>query len=62
MAMIEVDIWLPAIIIGLITAGLSLIGILLGKILSRSFSTVMERAGGILLILIGLKILYDHLV
>jgi len=62
MAMIEVDIWLPAIIIGLITAGLSLIGILLGKIISRSFSTVMERAGGILLILIGLKILYDHLV
>ncbi len=61
MAMINVDIWLPAIIIGIITAGLSLIGIYLGKILSRSFSAVMERAGGILLILIGLKILYDHL-
>ena len=61
MAMIDVDILYPAILIGIIAAVLSLLGIYLGKILNRSFSSVAERAGGILLILIGLKILYDHL-
>ena len=61
MAMIDVDIWFPSLMIGLITAGLSLVGIMLGKIFSHSFSTLMERVGGILLILIGLKILADHL-
>ncbi len=61
MAMINIDILYPSILIGFTAAGLSLIGIYLGKILNRSFSYIMERTGGILLILIGLKILYDHL-
>jgi putative Mn2+ efflux pump MntP len=61
MAMIDVDIWYPSIVIGIITAGLSLLGIFLGKVLSDSFSSSMERIGGGLLILIGLKILLEHL-
>jgi putative Mn2+ efflux pump MntP len=61
MAMINVDIWYLSIMIGIITAGLSLLGIFLGKILRRSFSKTMERLGGILLLLIGLKILFEHL-
>jgi len=60
-AMLEVDIWYPALVIGIITAALSVLAVLLGGKIGTRFGKKMEITGGIVLILIGLKILFDHL-
>ncbi len=60
LAMLGVDIWLPSIIIGVITASVSLAGILLGNCLQEKFGRTAEIVGGIVLILIGLRILITH--
>lgn len=54
-------IFLPSIIIGIVAAAMSLIGIKLGEYLSDHFGRKVEIAGGIVLILIGLNILREHL-
>jgi len=61
LAMVRVSIWYPSVIIGVVTSGLSLIGIRLGRKLGTAFGKRMEIAGGIILNLIGLKILLSHL-
>lgn len=58
LAMIHVSIWYPSALIGIITAGLSVMGIGAGKFVGRKFGSLMELAGGILLIGIGLRILF----
>jgi putative Mn2+ efflux pump MntP len=61
LAMLEVAIWTPSVTIGLVTGTLSLIGLALGKRLSTRFGQRTAVAGGILLILIGLRIVFLHL-
>lgn len=61
LAFLEVSIWYPALLIGIMTAILSLIAIRFGKKLSTLFGQRMEIIGGIILIGIGLRILYVHL-
>jgi putative Mn2+ efflux pump MntP len=61
LAMLEVSIWVPVLLIGLITAALSLGGLLLGRVLHASWGRRMEVIGGALLVGIGVKILLDHL-
>ncbi|MBU0476111.1 MAG: manganese efflux pump MntP family protein [Bacteroidetes bacterium] len=61
LALLDVDIWHPSVIIGIITAALSLLSIYVGKKLNRTFGKRMEIVGGIILILIGAKILIEHL-
>ncbi len=61
LALIDVDIWQPGIIIGLVTGFLSLFGIYIGGYLGSRFGKKMEMAGGIVLIGIGIKILLSHL-
>ncbi|MFZ1731127.1 MAG: manganese efflux pump MntP family protein [Bacteroidota bacterium] len=58
---INVQIIFPAILIGIIAGVMSLIGIRLGERVSHSFGTHMEYIGGIILILIGMRILLEHL-
>jgi putative Mn2+ efflux pump MntP len=62
LAMIEVAIWAPSILIGVVTASLSLVGIFIGDKLGKRFGRRMEIVGGLLLVLIGVKILYSHIV
>lgn len=57
LAMMEVNIWYPSVMIGLITTAMSLLAIFLGKRLGGMFGKRMEIAGGIILILIGIRIL-----
>jgi len=57
LAMLKLDIWYPSVIIGIITAMLSLIAIYLGKKLNAQFGKYMEVIGGIILILISIKII-----
>ena len=61
LAMINISIWYPCLIIGIITAGLSVVGIRAGKYFGEKLGSRMELLGGVILILIGLKILVSHL-
>lgn len=58
---IKVDLWLATFIIGFTTFVFSMLGILFGKKIGGQFGKKMEIVGGIVLILIGAKILMDHL-
>lgn len=61
LAMLRVDIFLPSVVIGLVTAGLSLTGLLVGHKLGTRFGKRMEILGGMILIGIGLRVLITHL-
>lgn len=61
LAVLDVNIWTASILIGVVTGFLSLIGLRLGRRLGGRFGGVIERAGGILLIAIGVRILIGHL-
>ena len=61
LAMLDVAIWMPIILIGVITAAMSLSGLLLGRVLSARWGPRAEILGGVLLVGIGLQILVGHL-
>lgn len=60
-AFMDIEIINPIIIIGLITFILSLIGVYLGKRVGILFAKRIEVTGGIILILIGTRILLQHI-
>ena len=52
---------IPAVaLIGVITLALCVVGVKLGNVFGMRFRPVAEIAGGVILILIGLKILLEH--
>ena len=57
----EVNIWLAILLIGVITCVLSALGVKIGSVFGDKFEKKAEIAGGVILILIGLKILLEHL-
>jgi manganese efflux pump family protein len=57
MAFLGVSVWIPAVVIGIITATLSAVGITFGGRIGPRWQHWAEAGGGIVLILIGLKIL-----
>ena len=61
-SLLNVSIWIPALIIGIVSILFSIVGLNIGKGLGKlSFvGKYAEIAGGIVLILIGVKILYEH--
>jgi manganese efflux pump family protein len=61
LAMLEVGIWYASAIIGVVTGLLSLVAIWLGNRLGARFGQRMEAAGGTILVVIGLRILLEHL-
>lgn len=56
-AMLEVAIWTPALIIGIITGLMSMIGVLFGNRIGARWSRGAALCGGVILVAIGLKIL-----
>ena len=60
LSFLEESILIPAIIIGIITFSLSFIGVYIGKKLGNYFEK-MGVFGGIILIVIGLRVLIEHL-
>ncbi len=62
LAMIGVAIWQPSVIIGVVTAILSLIGIAVGGRVGRRFGPTVEVVGGLILLAIGIRIVVAHLV
>jgi len=61
LAVLQVNIFYPSVIIGVVTGILSVIGIQLGNKLGLRFGRRMEIIGGLVLILIGIKIVIEHL-
>jgi putative Mn2+ efflux pump MntP len=61
LGIINSEIFLPSIIIGIVAALMSLIGIKMGELLSSKFGSRISAFGGIVLILIGINIIAEHL-
>ena len=47
--------------IGIMTFGLSILGVKIGNVFGSKYKSKAELAGGVILILIGTKILLEHL-
>jgi manganese efflux pump family protein len=60
-AALDVEIFFPALVTGLITCVLSVCGMLTGARLGLLFGQGAEFTGGVVLILIGIRILISHL-
>lgn len=60
-SVLNTDIWLPAVLIGLVAFGFSFAGGVLGCRIGPLLGKIAEVAGGLILIGIGVKILLDHL-
>lgn len=56
-----VNIWMAAILIGVVTYLLSIVGLKIGNIFGNRYKTIAEIIGGVVLIFIGTKILISHL-
>lgn len=61
-AFVEIQILLAVIIIGIITFFASMLGMLFGKKIGGKFGNKMEIIGGIILFVIGLKIIISNLI
>lgn len=60
-AFLDITIWLPILVIGLITFVICFIGVNIGSRLGPVFGNKLGIIGGIVLIGIGIKILIEHL-
>ncbi len=60
-AFLQTQILAPILVIGLITFFLSLMGFFLGCGLGRIFGNKIKIVGGLILLVIGMRILFEHL-
>lgn len=60
-AFLKINILTAALLIGIITAIISILGVIIGKKFGDRFEKSAQIIGGIILILIGTKILLQHL-
>ena len=57
----DVNIFVAVVLIGVITFAMSAAGVKVGNVFGSRFEKKAQMAGGIILILLGLKILLEHL-
>jgi putative Mn2+ efflux pump MntP len=57
----NVNIWLAILLIGVVTCTLSALGVKIGSVFGDKFEKKAQVAGGIILMLLGVKILLEHL-
>ena len=57
----DVNIWLAAVVIGFCTFGFSAAGVKIGNVFGSRYEKKAQLAGGVILILLGVKILLEHL-
>jgi len=60
-AFLDVNIWAAAAFIGVTTFCFSLGGVKIGNMFGTRYKSKAEFAGGVILILIGVKVLLEHL-
>jgi putative Mn2+ efflux pump MntP len=61
-AFLKVDIWMSVLLIGITTCLFSMIGINIGNVFGSKFKSTAELLGGIILVVMGIKILIEHIV
>lgn len=59
-ACLKISVWMPVAIIGLVTMAFSVAGVYLGNVFGLRFRSKAGLAGGVVLMLIGLNILWEH--
>ena len=57
----RVNIWVAVSFIGILTFIVSAFGVKIGSVFGMKYKSVAEKLGGIILIIIGLKILVEHI-
>ncbi len=62
LAMLQIPVLAPALTIGIVTFGLSMLGLFAGNLMGSKFGQRMEILGGLVLNGIGLRVLLTHLV
>jgi putative Mn2+ efflux pump MntP len=60
MAFLDVDIWISALVIGVVTLSLSAVGVYLGSLFGSRLGSKAGVVGGLILIAIGIKIVIEH--
>jgi manganese efflux pump family protein len=60
-ALLDYSIWSSSAIIGVVACGMTIIGMFLGKRLGDRFGKRMELVGGLVLLIIGVRILLSHI-
>ena len=60
-AFLKVNIWFSVMVVGITTFIFSFAGVRIGNIFGSRYSKVAEIIGGVILILLGCKILVEHL-
>ena len=60
-SLLELSLITPVMIIGLVTFGFAMLGLFLGKYFNKLLGQRADVIGGIILIGMGIKILYEHL-
>lgn len=61
LAFLNANIWISVLLIGITTAAFSVAGLYIGNAFGSHYKSKAELAGGIILIIMGVKILIDHL-
>ena len=60
-AFLKVNIWKSILVIGITTFIFSFVGVKIGNVFVSRYSKTAEIVGGVILILLGIKILVEHL-
>ena len=60
-AFLKVNIWKSILVIGITTFIFSFVGVKIGNVFGSRYSKTAEIVGGVILILLGIKILVEHL-
>ncbi len=61
LGLLGISVWYPALLIGIVTSALSLVGLRIGRGLGSRLGRPFQIVGGLLLIGIGIRILLGHL-
>ena len=57
----NVNVWVAVLLIGVVTCLLSAVGVKVGSVFGSRFEKKAQLAGGVILVLLGAKILLEHL-
>lgn len=60
LGMLDITVWFPALVIGLVAGVFTIAGMLIGRKAGDRWGAKVEILGGIVLIAIGLKIVFEH--
>ena len=60
-AFMQVNVWFSVIVIGVVTGAFSAAGLYIGRVFGARWQKPAQIAGGAVLVLIGLKVLLEHL-